>query len=250
MNQKILQRLKQSYSYIGLAENVLQMHADALAATGFVTDENIDDVVSKQKDYLEGLQKYNDSRVGEAVKKAGEKALKDAEEKARLAAEEAARKKQEELEKNLPESVKSLMENFKAEREAFKKEQDAAKQQAEESRKAYEAEMQKKLDEMQNKITGFQTENENLKKAEAQRQRQASIIAKAKELGIPQYRIDEGFVIPEDADEKSYTETLSTIAKNIKVNALPGRGGAGALETGEASKEEISAVADSLVKRL
>lgn len=250
MNQKIFAKLKQSYSYIGLAESVLQMHADALAAMGFVTDENIDEVVSKQKSYLEGLQKYNDSRVGDAVKKAGEKALKDAEEKARLAAEEAARKKQEELEQNLPESVKSLMENYKSEREAFKKEQEAAKQQAEESRKAYEAEMQKRLEEMQKTITGFREENENLKKAEASRQRAAAILAKAKELGIPQYRIDEGFAIPEDADESAYTQTLTTIAQNIKANALPGRGGAGVLTPGEASKEEINSVADSLVSRL
>ena len=249
MNQKIFAKLKQSYSYIGLAENVLQMHADALAATGFVTDENIDDVVSKQKSYLEGLQKYNDSRVGDAVRKAGEKALKDAEEKARLAAEEAARKKQEELEKNLPDSVKALMEDYKKERESAKKEQEAAKLAADEARKAYEAEMQKRLDEMQRTISGFRTENENLKKAEAARQRQANIIAKAKELGIPQYRIDEGFVIPEDADEASYTQTLTTIAKNIKTNALPGRA-AGALAEGEASKEEIDSVASSLVSRL
>ena len=251
MNQKIFQKLKQSYSYIGLAENVLQMHADALAATGFVTEENIDEVVSKQKSYLEGLQKYNDTRVGEALKKAAEKATKDAEEKARLAAEEAARKKQEELEKNLPDSVKTFMEQVKADREAEKKAQEAAKQEAEESRKTYEAEMQKRFDEMQKTITGFREENEGLKRAEAARQRQANILAKAKELGIPQYRIDEGFVIPEEATEQEYTATLTTIAQNIKANALPGRGGAGAtIPAGDATKEEVSSIADSLVSRL
>lgn len=250
MNQKIFQKLKQSYSYIGLAENILQMHADALAATGFVTEGNIDEVVSKQKDYLEGLQKYNDSRVGDAVKKASEKALKDAEEKARLAAEEAARKKQEELEKSLPDSVRSLMENYKTDREEFKKAQEAAKQEAEDARKAYEAEMQKRLDEMQKTIIGFREENEGLKKAEASRQRQAAIVAKAKELGIPQYRIDEGFVIPETADEAAYTATLSTIAKNIKANALPGRGAGTVIPSGDVSKEEVSSIADSLVSRI
>ena len=250
MNQKIFQKLKQSYSYIGLAENVLQMHADALAATGFVTEENMDDVVSKQRTYLEGLQKYNDARVGDAVKKASEKALKDAEDKAKAAAEEAARKKQEELEKTLPDSVKSFIDSVKADREAEKKAQAAAKLEADEARKAYEAEMQKRLDEMQKTISGFREENESLKKAEASRQRAAAIVAKAKELGIPQYRIDEGFVIPEDASEEDYTNTLSNIAKNIKANALPGRGAGTLIPDGEASKEEINSIADSLVKRL
>ena len=67
----------------------MQLHAEAagdlqlhvLAGLGVVTDENIDGIVTNQKAYLEGLQKYNDTRVGEAVRKAGEKALKEAEEK-------------------------------------------------------------------------------------------------------------------------------------------------------------------------
>lgn len=249
MNDKLFQKLKQSYSYIGLAENVLQMHADALAAMGFVTDENIDEVVSKQKTYLEGLQKYNDARVGDAVKKAGEKALKDAEEKARLAAEEAARKKQEELEKSLPESVKTFMDNIKAERESEKKAQEAEKQAADEARKVYEAEMQKRLDEMTKTIDGFRKENDDLKKAEAARQRQESIINKAKELGIPQYRIDEGFVIADDASDESIATTLTTIAKNITANSLPGSH-AGRLSAEKVTKEEVDNIADAMVKNL
>ena len=63
MNKELLAKLKQEYAHLGLAENILQAHADMLVATGLVTEENIATIVSQQKDYLEGLQKYNDTRV-------------------------------------------------------------------------------------------------------------------------------------------------------------------------------------------
>lgn len=299
MNKELLDKLKQAYSHLGLAENVLQMHADALVATGLVTAENIDGIVAKQKDFLEGLQKYNDSRVSDAVKKAGEKALKDAEEKARKAAEdaaqkareesaakaaeearkakelaekekteaaqkaaeEAAKKAKEEALKALPDSVKAYVDSLKAESEAQaakrKAEEDEAKKAAEEARKAAdeaqkakEAEWLKTLNEMRDTLNGFKKENEELKKAQAVKERHDAIINKAKEFGIPQWRIDEGFVIADDATEEQYTATLATVAQNIKANALPSHQGHIMPSDKEVTKEEVDSIAQSMVNNL
>ena len=73
MKEKILGKLKQAYSQLGLGDAILTAQAESLANSGFVTDENIDAIVAAQKPFLEGLQKANDSRVTEAVKKAKEK---------------------------------------------------------------------------------------------------------------------------------------------------------------------------------
>ena len=249
MNEKLFLKLKQAYSHLGLADSILQAHADVLAGLGVVTDENADEIVSNQKTYLEGLQKYNDTRVSDAVRKAGEKALKEAEEKAKKEADEAARKAKEEAEKGIPESVKAYLDSIKAEREAENRQAEEAAKAAEEARKATEEAWNKKLGDMQNVLNTFKKENEDMKKAEALRQRKALIETKAKELGIPQYRIDEGFVIADDADEAAISNHLSTVAKNIKAATLPGRMSQ-VLAGQEAGKEEVDAIADSLVKTL
>ena len=249
MNDKLFLKLKQAYSHLGLAESILQAHADVLAGLGVVTDENIDGIIANQKGYLEGLQKYNDSRVSDAVRKAAEKALKDAEEKARNEAEEAARKAKEEAAKNLPESVKAMLESLKAERQAEKDAAEKARLAAEEARKTQEADFNKRLGDLQTTLDTFKKENEDMKKAESARQRKASIEAKAKELGIPQWRIDEGFALAEDADDNAINTHLTAVSQNIKTNQLPGRM-AGVMSTGEASKEEVDSIAKSLVSQL
>lgn len=250
MNEKLFLKLKQAYSHLGLAESILQAHADVLAGLGVVTDENADEIVSNQKAYLEGLQKYNDSRVSDAVRKAGEKALKEAEEKAKKEAEEAARKAREEAEKQVPESVKKLLESIRAEREAEKQQAAESARAAEEARRAADEAWSKKFSDMQNVIDSFKKENEDMKKAEALRQRKSMIEAKARELEIPQFRIDEGFVIADDADEAAITAYLSNVAKNIKAAGLPGRIPAPLAGDEAANKEVIDSVADSLVKQI
>jgi len=299
MNKELLAKLKQVYAHLGLAENILQLHADALVATGLVTAENIDDIVAKQKDYLEGLQKYNDSRVSEALKTAGEKALKEAEEKAKKAAEEAAQKAREEAAakaaeearkaqeiadkekteaarkaaeeaaakareealKALPESVKAYVDaikkeaDTKREAEALKAEEarkaaEEARKKAEEAQKAKEDEWLKTLNSLKDEVAGFKKENEDLKKAQAAKDRENAILAKAKELGIPQYRIDEGFVIAPDADENTYTEYLANIAKNIRANSLPGARPSAIGDEKQATKEEVDSIAKNMVANL
>lgn len=69
MKAKIFAKLKQEYSSLGLGDEYLMSKADSLAATGLVTDDNIDAVVACQRKELEGLQKANDKRVTDALEK-------------------------------------------------------------------------------------------------------------------------------------------------------------------------------------
>ena len=74
MVEKIFNALKQEFSYLGLGDSVLRPYAESLGACGFVTDDNLNDVVSKQKSSLEAIQKANDKRAADAMKTAEEKA--------------------------------------------------------------------------------------------------------------------------------------------------------------------------------
>ena len=106
MKEKIFQKLKQAYSHLGLGDNVIQAHAESLDAIGLVTDENIDTVISAQKNFLENLQKTNDKRVTDAVVKAKTDAQKEFEDtESKKKAEEEARKAEDqkrEKEKDMP----------------------------------------------------------------------------------------------------------------------------------------------------
>lgn len=73
MKEKIYQSLKQAYSNLGLSDDILQGHAEALDATGLVTDENLAAIVAAQKSFLSSLQSGIDKRVTDAVNKAKEK---------------------------------------------------------------------------------------------------------------------------------------------------------------------------------
>lgn len=92
MKDKIFKRLKQEYAHLGLDDTFLLGLAESLANSGFVTDENIEGVVSAQKAYLESMQKSNDKRVQEAV------------DKAKKAAQEEQSAKIADLEKQLEEA--------------------------------------------------------------------------------------------------------------------------------------------------
>ena len=283
MKAKIFQALKTNYSHLGLGDEILQEHADALARLGLVTDDNLNVVISAQGDYLAKLQKLNDKRVNDAVAKTkkdaeDEAAKRKAEEdaKAKAAAEEAAKKKAEEdaaaqkaaeeeaarkaeeLRKNteIPEWFKKMQEEqsalAKKQQEAYEAQIKAMQQAAEENRKQYE-ESFKKLNETNKNLTdGYEAmkkEAESAKAAKAALDRQNFILSKAKELGVPQWRIDEGFVIAPDADNDAISAQLSTIANNVKTNILPNRPNAFPMaENGEISKEELKSIAQSIVR--
>ena len=113
MVEKIFNALKQEFSYLGLGDSVLRPYAESLGACGFVTDDNLNDVVSKQKSSLEAIQKANDKRAADAMKTAEEKAeakRKAAEEAEAKKAEEAARKAEEEKAKK-PLKIRKILLN-------------------------------------------------------------------------------------------------------------------------------------------
>lgn len=231
MKQKIFQKLKQGFSNLGLGDEVLQAHAESLAALGLVTDENIDNVVNAQKPFLESLQKNYDTRVTSATAKAKEAAKKEFEDAAKAAAEEKARKEREERERQ--EKEKEMPDWYKAEKEASDKTIKELLASVKTMKEGYDA---------------MKAENDKFKAEKTAAERKNSIISKAKELGIPQYRIDEGFAIADDADESKITEHLTKVATNTKSQTLPSNKGVYPLSDGAPSKENVDAIAKAMVK--
>lgn len=299
MKDKIFAKLKQEFSHLGLGSDILLGHADALAKTGLVTDENVDLVVSVQKDYLEGLQKLNDKRVDEALRKerekqqaetrrkaeeaeaaakakeeeaakaqaekekaekaaADKKAKEDAEKAAaeKKAAEDKAAIKALEQEKAIPAAV---IEILKAERERVAAERKEYEQRIADMMAAGDARQTeylatiKKLQEeqtaLQSGYNALKQENDQARAAKAAADRAAFILNKAKELGVPQWRIDEGFALAPDAAEDVIAQTLSKVAENIKTEMLPSRAQTSLpVSDGSLSKDEIASLAGSIVK--
>ncbi len=198
-------------------------------ATGLVTDENIDNVVNTQKSFLESLQKANDARATSAATRAKEAARKEFEDAAKAAADEKARKEKEEREHK--EKEKEMPDWYKTEKAASDKT------------------IRELLDSIKTMKEGYDTmkdENDRFKVEKAVTERKNLIISKAKELGIPQYRIDEGFAIADDADEAKIGEYLTKVANNTKAQVLPGNRDMFPLADKQPSVENIKSIVDKL----
>lgn len=229
MKDKIFQKLKQEYSHLALGNGILQAHAESLASLGLVTDENIDAVVAAQKSFLTNLQKDTDSRVTEAQKKAKESAKTEYEAEVKRKAEDEERRKAEEAARK--EKEKEMPEWYKAEKAANEK---LLKELAESNKALKEG------------YDAMKEENEKFKTEKTKAERFNSIISKAKELGIPQWRIDEGFNIADDADDTAISEHLSKVSNNIKAQSLPGNRTVFPQADAKATKADADAVAKSL----
>lgn len=276
MKEKIFQLLKQEYKSLGLGDEVLQAHAEMLDKMGLVTDDNIETVVASQKDFLESLQRDNDRRVTDAKKKfeeaqkAEEEAKKKAEEEAKKAAEEAERKRLEELAKKneMPDYLKKYFEEQAAEkkasdeartkeREEFKKLVETLTQKNTDQAKTYNEQMEaqsktiKELQEtIQKQAEEAKAKEEAAAKAKAKADHDAKILSKAKELGIPESRINEGFTLSDDATDEAIETYLSKVANNYKALQQPQFGGSYRASEGEPTKEDVDNVAASLVQSL
>lgn len=277
MKEKIFQLLKQEYKSLGLGDEVLQAHAEMLDKMGLVTDDNIETVVASQKDFLESLQKDNDRRVTDAKKKFEEaqKAKEDAErkaaeEEAKKKAEEEAKKRLEELAKKneMPDYLKKYFEEQAAEkkaseeartkeREEFKKLVETLTQKNTDQTKVYNEQMEaqsKTIKELQDTIQKQAEEakakEEAAAKAKAKADHDAKILSKAKELGIPESRINEGFTLSDDATDETIETYLSKVANNYKALQQPQFGGSYRASEGEPTKEDVDNVAASLVQSL
>ena len=277
MKDKIFQLLKQEYKSLGLGDEVLQAHAEMLDKMGLVTDDNIETVVASQKGFLESLQKDNDRRVSDAKKKFEEaqKAKEDAErkaadEEAKKAAEEAEKKRLEELAKKneMPDYLKKYFEEQAAEkkasdeartkeREEFKKLVETLTQKNTDQAKTYNEQMEaqsktiKELQEtIQKQAEEAKAKEEAAAKAKAKADHDAKILSKAKELGIPESRINEGFTLSDDATDETIETYLSKVANNYKALQQPQFGGSYRASEGEPTKEDVDNVAASLVQSL
>lgn len=223
MKEKIFQALKQEFPQLGLGDEVLMARAEALALTGLVTEDNLQAVVTSQKANLEALQKSNDKRVADALAKAKREneaaaAKLKAEHEAALKAEQdkllAAQKKLEELEKQHGgqggQETDAKIEALKAE---YKTQLDGIN--------AALADLKKTNSEYETKIKAMEDEKAAAAKAAAAKARQDMILAKAKEAGIPDWRINQGFNFADDMDETKIVETLNGYAADIKKQMLP-----------------------------
>lgn len=175
----------------------MQGHAESLEATGLVTDENLNVIVSSQKTFLSSLQSGMDKRVTDAINKAKEKK------------EEPA--KGGEQDKNATD-IQALI--------------DAA---------------------IETKVAPLQQELNDYKAKEQQSARAAFIANKAKELGIPDWRQQEGFAITDKMDEAAINSYLSSVKKNIVTAGLDEKGNSSVLSTSdEIAKQEAEAWANNL----
>lgn len=241
MVEKIFNALKQEFSYLGLGDSVLRPYAESLGACGFVTDDNLNDVVSKQKSSLEAIQKANDKRAADAMKTAEEKAeakRKAAEEAEAKKAEEAAKKAEEEKAKKAAEE--KAVENKEETPEWFKAYQTAQEEKFKEALEQNKA--------LEDSLKSLQDENAKFKTEQDAAKRNSFIASEAKRLGVPEWRSKEGFSISTDMDEKAITEYLSQVANNVKANMLPEEKMGFPKFDGKATKEEVDKIADNLLK--
>lgn len=224
MRDRIFQTLKQEYAHLGLGNDILLAQADTLAGLGIVTDENIATVIASVKPFLEKVQKENDKRVSDASAKARAAVRKELEDETLKKEKEA--KDQEQNKNEVPDWYKQ--------------------QSAEWDKKI--AELSKGSKELSESLSAMKAENDRLKAEKADADRKNLITSKAKELGIPQYRIDEGFVIAPDADEAAISSYLTSVANNIKSQQLPGNKNVFPQSDTKPEKAEVDSIAKSLVR--
>lgn len=86
----------------------------------------------------------------------------------------------------------------------------------------------------------IKTESDTLKAEKAKTERAHLITAKAKELGIPEWRMKEGFAIADDADEKAIGDYLASVQKNLVTAGLEGKSSGFPMSTPEAQGKELA----------
>ena len=90
------------------------------------------------------------------------------------------------------------------------------------------------------RYNAIKTESDTLKAEKAKSERANLITAKAKELGIPEWRMKEGFVIADDADEKAIGDYLAGVQKNLVTAGLEGIGSGFPMSTPETQGKELA----------
>ena len=97
------------------------------------------------------------------------------------------------------------------------------------------------------RFSSLQKENETFKVEKLRAERNSLISSKAKELGIPEWRMKEGFAITDEMDETAINTYLSGIKQNIVTAGLEKKDSVFPLSTpAEKSKEMAKQWAESL----
>lgn len=207
MKTKIFDALKQTFAgKYGVGDEVLRGYADSLAATGLVTEENLQTVIQGQENALRAYQVSFDKVRGE--KTAIQKELDELKAQANTGGEPAPN----------PQPKQDGDDDF-------------------------DAKMQKWYEK---NIQPIKTELDTYKTREAASARTNTITAKAKELGIPAWRIEEGFNIAEDADETAISATLAKVAQNVKTAGLGNQTGFPISTSSDQAKERATKWAEGL----
>lgn len=260
MEKTILSKLKTAYASLGLGDTFLGSLATSLVSTGLVNDENVDSVVAAQKGMLESFQKSNDKRVADALSKtkaesASSMAAANAEMeqlRAKIAdlseklnsrvanpATETTKLQQTEPSQNPVPTATDNHDWFKAERDALMADFENRIKALSDGNKA-----------LTDSVNALRAENEAIKAEEASKARTAYINSKARELGIPDWRVSEGFSIAGDATDEVVNEHLSKVAENIRAQVLPTNGVRTPVGAdGKPDMAQISEIAQRLVAR-
>lgn len=288
LGDEVLMSRAESLAAMGLVtdENidaVVAVQKADLEAIQARADKRVNDALEKERKKFEEEKLATEAKTKEEQeKKAKEEADKKAAEEAeRKKAEEAERKKTEEateearlkeelkklkeqgVSKEILDYLKSVQERAEAERKAVH-EANALKQAEFEAQfasilsasKSKHEEYLKSFEELTKQHTALKTdydtlkaENEAAKLAKATADRQNFILSKARELGIPTWRVEEGFNIATDATEDVIVEALTKTANNIRTAKLPSSEKVAFSASDEKpSAEDIAALAKSIVK--
>lgn len=203
MKEKILVALKTKYSNLGFGAKALDGVASILEKS--VTDESqIETAVSGVEPFLKVFQSDADRARTEY------NALKGLYDELKAKAEASAAEGGRQGKKTEPEDDEEPT-WFKA----YKKQQEE-------------------------RYNAIKTESDTLKAEKAKSERANLITAKAKELGIPEWRMKEGFVIADDADEKTIGDYLANVQKNLVTAGLEGKGSGFPMSTPEAQGKELA----------
>ena len=146
----------------------------------------------------------------------------------------------------MPDYLKKYFEEQAAEKKAS---DEARAKEREEFKKLVETLTQKNTDQAKTYNEQMEAQSKTIKELQETIQKQAEE-AKAKELGIPESRINEGFTLSDDATDEAIETYLSKVANNYKALQQPQFGGSYRAIEGEPTKEDVDNVAASLVQSL
>jgi hypothetical protein len=157
--------------------------------------------------------------------------------------------------------LESLFAVFQSEGDRMRTEHNTLKAQLEEAKKKLEATDPNKgktpegepewftayKAQQEERYNAMKSESEALKAEKAKNDR-ASLIARiANELSIPEWRVKEGFVLADEADEAAIRESLTAIRQNMVTAGLGNKGGNPLENKGEISKEEAAKIAEGMI---